>query len=337
MFDEHYEEIHRREAAADDIHTRQQQDPASACDARFAPRKDSSSYELADQTHLVYSVSHVGVPPLSTTGHGSVRLYGAFDSAEEAGEWGSKISQHDPGISVLVSPMRKWLPIPSTVDRLMDTNVMAEVRQSILDDYNAQLEDDHFDFAGRLAARDTPNVQDVQGEPLKTIESLEDAPRDDEEGAADCSAKRIGTTAKKTSSTLPMGLRPDHQNWAVLSALYPEGNEHGEFLVKVHGFFGTDDMAGRWAQEVASKENRSWTLDIVSSGSWVCPHHMTGHTAPSETFTEPELGVIMDRHRTEPSRVKQFKDELAAQDAAKVAGLDVATASTSAMRRPDRV
>lgn len=123
MFDEHYEEIHRRENAANELRT-------TATTQTAVAKSAATAYANEEQAVFLYSVSHRGVPPIALSGKGAFRLYGAFATADEARQYAAAVTAYDPDISLLLSSMRDWCTVASTLARLADPDALGAKRDT---------------------------------------------------------------------------------------------------------------------------------------------------------------------------------------------------------------
>jgi len=307
IFDPHHAEIQRRRAAAD------------ACEplkkrSTFGPSPHamtegvSSTYEVADQRVLLVSVSHRGIPPLSLDGHGAVRLYGAFESLAELQDHAPAVMQADPVVSLLSFPMREWFVVPSTLERARDAEAMNAKREQLLALHRRVSEEDRRDFEDHHGKRGEER-DDLVDDHSRRIEDLED--EDDEDGEADRGAAaapappagKQGYHKRVTAAMQVAG-----QRYAAISFVCPTEDPDGEFLVMVHACFDTTAEADAWVRGAAAPRVQDHHIDVVKMYEWVRPHLMSSKAAPGEVFRDSELDAIMQHHRSEPSRVQQYRD-----------------------------
>ena len=303
LFDDHHLEIGRRRESTN-THV------PNRTTSTFAPNKTDTggAFVLEDQNVILFSISHTGFPPISLDGLGAIRLYGAFPDDAEAISFAPVILAEDPGVSMVKQTMREWFVVPSTPERFGCAAEMDAKRDEILGLHDKLLEDDRADFEGRYDKRGEER-DGAEQDDARRIEDLEDVEDDAEtdEAVQKVPVPEGGKTCKKrlSAQTQLAG-----QRYAVVSTLYPPEDPHGEFLVKIYGCFDNPQEADAWVRNQASSIVQRENLDVVKLHEWVKPGVMSSTNAPKEEFRDGELNNIMQFHKDEPSRVKNYKQWL---------------------------
>ena len=199
VYKEHFEEIRRRRDVI--------QDGNGVRDSVFGPSSGASptTYALADQYFVLYSLAHRSVPPVAPRGH--VRIYGIFSTVDEAAEHG-RLLKESTNASILLAPAREWLVGAESMERLQDAATMIAHRDETLRAYHAALERAQHDFekATSAVADDMAHAEDcdvTDGDPVDEAE-------DDEEDA-------LPEGCKRSKLSLPATARISGQRFAVVS------------------------------------------------------------------------------------------------------------------------
>lgn len=273
---EHQEEIQRRRALAEAEHVQDTfENAANVCSV---PAKNP------DQMHIVFSLSNEKFAPRMRPGESpAVRLYGAFATREEARSYAGDLAAYDPGISLLVDEVHKWILAPRNESRLNDASIVDKK----LKRHDVRKQRDHDEFVAR------------QGKSVD-VEGLSPDKKDD-----DSVAKRAQGDGVGGRHAVPALYQMADQRLAVVSFVCDDSNE---FLFKVYGFVDSQTDANSWVRNVLSKSVKDYHIDVVSSCQWCFPTTMKAERVDAEAFRNKELDAIMNHHKKEPERVKEFSD-----------------------------
>lgn len=280
---EHQEEIQRRRAVAEAEHVQDTfENAASAC---------SVPPKIPDQTFIVFSLSNEKFAPRMRSGDApAVRLYGAFATREEARSYASDLSAFDPGISLLVDEVHKWILAPRNESRLNDASIV----QKKLQKHGSRQQREREEFAARKGH--AVEAGEASGEQSASPDTDAATSRNNEPAAS--------------RHALPALYQLADQRLAVASFVCDESSE---FLFKVYGFVDSQADANAWVRNVLSKREKDYHLDVVAACQWCYPTTMKADRVDSEAYRNQELDKIMNHHKREPQRVKEFSDWYATQ------------------------
>ena len=323
----HFEEIKRRVGVRDSL---SQQVP-NKTNFKKSDHVAPTEFHLADQSVVLYSVSHRGVPPITLTGKGAVRIYGIFpDEVEAADHARSILSTVDPGVSMFTSRSHEWISVMNSLARFGDASATDNLRTYVLDKHSASLDRDKREFDEVLHRTRAVEIseEDKEGggggdrdDGVTTrpseCDTDEDETRDPTEEDEDVVLHPVPDGGKRARRTLPTSARLSGQRFAVISVLYDDKDEvtDGEFLLKVYACFDDVQEADAWVRNVAAPKVQDVALDIVSTCSWISPASMKVADAPKEIFRQEELDNIMTYHKAEPERVTEYETWRKEQDA----------------------
>lgn len=322
-FAPHFEEIKRRAAVKESL---QQQVP-SKTNFKKSDHLAPTEFHISDQSVVLYSVSHRGVPPITLTGKGAFRVYGVFSDAAEAAEHARLILDGvDPGVSMFTSRTHEWISVLSSIERFGDPEAADKLRTYVLSKHEASLDRDKREFDDVLenTRAVTISEEDKEGGGSHSATTSPECASDDEEGdPADDEAEDdvvlhpVPEGGRRARRTLPASVRLAGQRFAVVSVLYDDKDEatDGEFLLKVYACFDDVQEADAWVRNVAAPKVQDVALDIVTTCSWISPASMKVADAPKEVFRQEELDNIMSYHKAEPERVTEYETWRKEQDA----------------------
>ena len=282
---EHQEEIQRRRAVAN---AEQIQDTfENASSVCSLPAKNP------DQTYVVFSLSNEKFAPRMRPGEcPAVRIYGAFASRDEARSYATDLSDFDPGISLLVDEVHKWILAPRNESRLNDASLVDKK----LKRHGARLEREREEFAERQARP----VEAAGG-------GRSDAAEPPDAGAA----SQAREERRGGRHAVPALYQLADQRLAVVSFVCDDSSE---FLFKVYGLVDSPADANAWVRNVLSKQVKDHHIDVVATCQWCYPTTMKAERVDAEAFRNKELDAIMNHHKREPSRVKEFSEWYATQE-----------------------
>jgi len=281
---EHQEEIQRRRAVAD----------AEQVQDTFQNASDMCSLPVRnpEQSFVVFTLSSEKFAPRTRQGEApAVRVYGAFASRDEARTYAADLSSFDTGISLLVDETHKWILAPRNETRLNDASIV----EKKLRRHGCMLEEEHNEFRAR------------QGRSVGASELEPKEASGDSEGAA------VKSDSKGSRHAVPALYQLADQRLAVVSFVCDDSNE---FLFKVYGLVDSQADANVWVRNVLSKQIKDHHIDVVATCQWCYPTTMKAERVDAEAFRNKELDTIMNHHKREPSRVKEFSDWYKASEAA---------------------
>ena len=283
---EHQEEIQRRRAVANAEQIQDTFDNASSV-CSLPPKNP-------DQTYVVFSLSNEKFAPRMRPGEcPAVRIYGAFASRDEARSYATDLSDFDPGISLLIDEVHKWILAPRNESRLNDASLVDKK----LKRHGARLEREREEFAERQA---------------RPVEAPAGGGRSDAAETTDAGATSQAREERRGGRhAVPALYQLADQRLAVVSFVCDDSSE---FLFKVYGLVDSSSDANAWVRNVLSKQVKDHHIDVVATCQWCYPTTMKAERVDAEAFRNKELDAIMNHHKREPSRVKEFSEWYAAQE-----------------------
>jgi hypothetical protein len=294
-FAPHFKEIARRRDVTGDVHAQTDRSQFERNTADTGPE----TFVIDDQRIALLSIAHREFAPRSPNQRGWVRLYGAFESKDDASRHAQAILVDDPGISMLTIPTHEWILIACSPERFVDADLAEDRREEMLEMNRRQRERDAEEFQEH-------RKQCVNGD-------RDDAPRveevDEDECTTDAEVKTsVPPGAKIARGRLGAGSLVTGQRIAAISHIVPEDDSHGEFLLKVYACFDTMAEADVWVRNVAAPRVQDVHIDIVDLCRWVEPAAMKAGNAPKELFRNNELDKIMTHRKDEPARVEEYRE-----------------------------
>jgi hypothetical protein len=286
VFNQHQNEIQRRSHLSSD-----------GINNDVFPRVDDSSADLdfqdPEQQFIVFSLSHKEFAPVATdpTNPG-VRIYGSFETNEEAIEHAKSLMIQDPKTSFMVNKTHEWVAAVSGPSRLESS---ASVIQRVLVNHQATREKNHAEFIENVERKEIVNAPET---------STDVSDVSDKTSAPDLSSEK---TTRHTKKLINLGRVPD-QNICV-STFIRDNTDDCEFIFKVYGFVESEAIAHKWVSNVIGDKVRDMDIDVVAAGQWVFPQSMTCKNTRKEIYRSQELDSIMKEHRAQPKRVEEFKRE----------------------------
>ena len=301
-FAPHYKEISRRRDVTQHVDSQAHMSQFEKNTSDSGP----TTFVLEDQCIVLMSIAHRQFAPRSPNQNGWVRLYGAFETADDARAQAQAILCDDPGVSMLMIPTHEWICIASSPERFADTRLTEQRRDEMLEMNRKQRERDAAEFQEhKQRAIDGGENDD---EPRIT----EVTPNDSDEEEATTSSAEVQTIvpkgAKKARGRLSAAAMLAGQRIAAISLIVPEDDAHGELLLKVYACFDTMAEADVWVRNAAAPRVQDVHIDIIDLGRWIEPASMKTDKAPKEVFRQQELDKIMSHRKEEPTRVEEYKD-----------------------------
>ena len=300
-FAPHYKEISRRRDVTSNVDGQSQMSQFEKNTTDSGP----ATFVIDDQRIILLSIAHREFAPRSPNLNGWVRLYGAFETSDDARAHAQAILADDPGVSMLMIPTHEWICIACSPERFADAKLTEQRRDDMLEMNRKQRERDAQEFQEHRERGvnggddDAPRIQEVED--------------DDDDDEPVCATKpemktAVPAGAKKARGRLSAASMLAGQRIAAISLIVPEEDPHGEFLLKVYACFDTMAEADVWVRNAAAPRVQDVHIDIVDLGRWLEPASMKTEKAPKEVFRQQELDKIMSHHREEPARVEEYKD-----------------------------
>lgn len=283
-FQPHHEEIQRRsqllETASENLNP-----------STFERRDDgvaSGKFKRDDQNFVLFSVSHRNLSPIATDPKNpGVRIYGTFDTQEEAIDHAKSISSVD-SCNIQLAKTHEWIIAVDSPEKMNETYGPQKISR-ILKRHGALIQDNKAQF----------------DENLKNKEVNFESPSKEEEGS---NKVDFDTKDLKKASKLPRYLEVRDQSFCVVSFLEDTVDEIPEFLFRVYTCESTQDDADRYVRNVAGDQVKDFNMDVVNTCEWLHPQSsFDGSKIKNEVFRSPELEKIISMHKSQPEKVEQFK------------------------------
>lgn len=230
----------------------------------------------------------------------SIRVYGAFDTKEEAREHAEVVTALDRTCSLAVIPMRSWFILPQNEECRDNPDERMRRTEKRLQWWRTKQMEDGEEFHRRVQERLQPD------EPSSMMDAdTAMAVQEEDDGTTD--AEQI---VYKTPRRLRTGGEVRGQGYVALSVI-PD-DLMGECLVNLHGFFESATEADRWSRNVATRHVTDDDVFTAQSCEWLYPN---GDTKSTTHYRNDELQRIMDAAERNPQAVQDYKDWKAQQDA----------------------
>lgn len=284
------------------------------------PRAEESDDEYEEACIVdglvCFSTSHVGMGPVSDEpGRPLLRLYGSFQSAEEACAHTSCLVS--AGVNVQLHPMREWFVVAASEKNLVDRrHVEAKIRDVLeRDAEKAAARDESFRVqkqdgldAGKQAATDL-----MDRLPVSEVNS---------------STTFEHKASLRTKTSLPFAsappCRPD-QAFAVVTMLADERFEDvPEPVCKVYAVARTKKQALSYVKRTLSSDVRDKDLDVVRLNEWLTPQQPENGRG-ADVYRDEELNRIMRSKKEEAHQIKKLESD-AGNSGASPLGEDVTAA-----------
>lgn len=277
------EEIVRRERACADVDASAPRDAADEM-----PSLPGQRYAL-----LTVGTSVLAPRPLEPS-FPALRVYGCFETRQDAQDHAEEVARVDPSVSRIVLACGEWFLFPQTEEVLRDREAAGRRLAARLADHRAR-----EDAAGEAfeRAREQGEERPVHWDKTDWTEEQEEE-----------------LDAERTVYPRPRRLRAGAEvrgQAAFACCVAPD--PAGEVLLKVLGAFESTADANAWAEEVGTRRILSDAILIAPTCEWVFPNG-TRVTADKETYRIQELQKIMDAAKANPHKVRDYKAWKAEQD-----------------------
>ena len=246
-------------------------------------------FDRPDQQYVVFSTSHVDIPPRITDPKGAmIRVYGAFPTVEHAKDYAMEIQEKDPDINLQITAIRQWILGCSNFVKLTDQSYSIEKSRAILERYHSDLDNCKQRFDDYMQSPDEAGHRNPAGDPAagESEEPADGEPEESEEPAAGQAYLR----------RFPRDLEIRGQNVCAVSALTdsvaPPGTPH-EFLFCVWGCFEDVAECDAWIRAVGSTEITQFDIHIVNLYEWCTPSRLVLDQSMPSNYRVSELDRIM--------------------------------------------
>lgn len=249
---------------------------------------DDLEFEIPDQKFIVFSLSHARFAPVAQEpDNPAVRLYGAFETAEEAVEHAKMLMSQDPNTSFMVNKTHEWIAAVAGPERFSES---PNVIKRVLAEHETQRKKNDEDFKTNVEKKEiVSGIEDITDEVEKTKSQVDKAP------------------PKTLKKLLNMGRVPDHN--VTVGTFLKDFSSECEFIFKIYGFVESDAAAHKWVCNVVGNQVRDMDIDTMTTGQWIFPQSMSNKTSRKEEYRSTELNSIMKEHKAQPKRVEEFKRE----------------------------
>lgn len=265
---------------------------------------DTKSFEKTGRCHLplylenqkivLFSSSHVAMSPFcSDPENPGIKIYGIFPDMDSIYEYidSNKLLNT---VNIQTHPVHSWAVVVSSEDKLSNAEYIDMKVKKILEYEEAERTDLNEEFDA--------NVKDKKcGD-----SSMKESRKVSESTTFD--HKKMLRDLKKTHNL--SSVQPIYGQKFLVASFVPDNvyDKVPEFLFKVYAAFDSEDEADAWVRHVLSEDCTDFNIDVVSSCQWLYPQSIKSSDFVKEKFRGEELNNVMQYHKNEPSKVKQFKD-----------------------------
>ena len=250
-------------------------------------------FVISEQKYVLFSLSSIGFAPRAEDpSNPAVRIYGAFDSTEEANFHAQLVLEKDPSCSLMLDETHKWIVAPSTEKNMQDVEYIQTHTNKILKKYE--------DIESQHAADFHKNVSEQ--EINHTTNRVPECP--------ESKCKTDISNMSRARKNLPSGAEVRRQQLAVVSFLpdrWFDKNNAPEFIFRVYAMFEHEDDANKWVRNVCGDEVKDHDVFVVNTCEWLHPQKLDKDKIKS-IYRSNELDKILTNHKDQPNKVKQFEE-----------------------------
>jgi hypothetical protein len=283
-----FEEIARRRAVAA---------PPSDAPTYFEPGEQAGApFALTGQSHVLCSVGTAVLAPQPVDPCApALRVYGAFDTREDARDHADVVRASDPDCSLVVLRRDEWFMMPQSRRALEEPDYAARRRDEKLAAWRAsqRAEAAAFDETVRNKTFAPANVEDTAEEA-----------QDEEDGTADAMRSVYGRARRLRAGAEVRGQA------AVALCVVPDAD--GECLVRVLGCFESTADADAWSRDVATRHVLDDDVLVAPTCEWLYPNARVV-AGGRQHYRIDELQRIMDAAARNPEQVQSYKQWKAGQ------------------------
>lgn len=252
-------------------------------------------FELPGQNVFLVSMgTAVLAPRPKDTDRPALRVYGAFDTHEEAKEHAEVVQSIDADCSLIIVKQNEWVLMPITEEARDDSKENSKRLQKVLTSWSDRQTQLKNDFKTRVDEKDGGSEPSHQN----------DLPEPEEEAAI----QEAEALVYKPPRRIRVGCEVRGQSVVTLCVV---PNEFGECAIKLLGCFETTDDANQWSNNVACRQIIDHDVIVASCCEWLYPN---GENKGTHKYRVDELQRIMDAAEANPIAVKNYKDWKRDQD-----------------------
>lgn len=297
-FREHHEEIRRRSEHV-------QSSDAKESDTFERVKTDTElPLVMEEQAFVLYSVSHVNMSPISeVASEPAIRFYGAFATEQDALDHARHVQTLDASCNLQMSRTHAWNLAAKSPERVADDQGCRDHIAKLLAAHEATLDAHTAEFTQNVAKR-----QGGESEP--DVERNERTRKTKEAEAAAALTKPSATAAGqplRRAARLPRGAEARDQAYVVVSFIPDTIQTIPEFAWKVYACFNDMTMCDVYIRNTLSPLVKTYDIDVCVIGEWLHPQNVIREKLRSEVWRSPELGNIMQQHKSQPAKVDAFK------------------------------
>jgi len=225
----------------------------------------------------------------------ALRVYGIFETRDDAKEHAEVVRAIDSECSLLIVRTRQWSLMPQTEDALEDVEVASRRLEKRLTMHRERQMEESDTFTRMVTERSEP--------PRSTVQEEEDPEERREVEEAEALVyprpKRLRSGAEvRGQSAVSLSVIPD--------------NVTGECLINILGCFETMADADNWTRNVATRHTTGDDIYVAPMCEWLFPN---GDTKTAKThYRVNELQRIMDAAERNPQAVRDYKEWKREQD-----------------------
>lgn len=247
----------------------------------------SRPFSSPHQRFVVYTVSHVGMPPRVTVPiDARLRLYGVFADDAEARAYAEEVMAVDETVNIQIAPTQQWIVAVSHLDKLT-AEYMDPKREAMLRDHEATLHAEEARFRRRLRGEEEEEATTVEP---PTVEAAKPQCK---------AAPPPGAPVR-----FPRHLEIREQGYAIVSFIKDTGPPH-EFAFNVWAVTETVEEASNYIRGVAGERVKDHTMIVCGLYAWLSPFAAT--EGVPVTHRASELNGIVRAAERSQSQVESFR------------------------------
>ena len=251
--------------------------------------------------YVLYSLSTSNFgPPAYDPQNPGIRIYGLFETHEDALKHGETLNAHAPYLSMFVGPRDKWLLLAQSTASLTEHDERVQERLAA---YDAQQARNKVDVQERMDMDSNSQVGDGDEAPL-----LKDACSDDEEdtvGVGKATVHKQRFTHK--SQIVPRTMCDPEQAYMVCYLLNDlTGSALKEPLLRIDSCFETAEIAEAYVRNHLSQHVLNYNIIIAKTNKWVHIESFLS-TEVECVYRDKELDQLMKNAKTSTRRIKELR------------------------------
>ncbi|CAZ69748.1 hypothetical protein [Emiliania huxleyi virus 99B1] len=252
------------------------------------------------QTHVLFSISHVGVPPIATDPtNPAIRIYGTFGSAAAAAHYGKKIMTVDPTCHLGICETHSWTLAASNINYLQDPDYIKTKTEKLMK--RADVENSVREARFKQHQEELRNATIIKDEKPITAEKMEDATPTE---------PTIEEVVDNNLPVLTSDCIPINQSVYCISVINDDPVEDvPEFLFYIYRTCRDEAEADGYVRNVASRNVLDHNIYVVDSGEWVFP--VTDIKFAPRTYRDKRLNDLMNRDMSPDELLAQIDENVA--------------------------